>query len=187
MDNRKWEADAAGTPPTPPVAPSEGYPTNGNPTTPVPATEPGDWLWYSLTEEIRNVILEGGLTPDITSVTQLRDAINAIALQLTDFTDSNQLLATTGYQKLPGGLILQWVTGASQFVAAGTSAIQAITLPVTFPNGILRSFSDVVFGSGGGCLSAVSSDSTSSVSVLLLNINTGAHGTHTPTAFAIGY
>lgn len=75
MDNRKWEADAAAAPPSAPASPSNGYPTNGNALTATPATEPGEWLWYSMTEEMRNVILDGGLTPDINSLTQVRDAI----------------------------------------------------------------------------------------------------------------
>lgn len=77
MDNRKWEANASGTPPTPLASPSIGYPTKGNPIGAVPATKPGEWMWYALTEELRNVILEGGLTPNDT-VTQVRDAIIAL-------------------------------------------------------------------------------------------------------------
>uniref|UniRef100_UPI000B2F258D hypothetical protein n=1 Tax=Xanthomonas sp. MUS 060 TaxID=1588031 RepID=UPI000B2F258D len=63
MDNRVWEANAAQTPPVIPGNPSIGYPTDGNPTTNTPATTPGDYWFYQVSEEIRNVILAGGLAP----------------------------------------------------------------------------------------------------------------------------
>lgn len=50
------------------------------------------------------------------------------------FKGSNQnLVSSSGFQKLPGGLIIQWglVTG----ISAGTAA--TVTLPVTFPNGLM--------------------------------------------------
>lgn len=43
---------------------------------------------------------------------------------------ANQSLASAGYQKLPGGLIVQWGTTAN--ISHNTSL--AVTLPVTFPN-----------------------------------------------------
>ena len=48
---------------------------------------------------------------------------------------SNQLLATNGYQKLPGGLIIQWGKYIGTVSADGNSP--AISLPITFPNGHL--------------------------------------------------
>lgn len=45
----------------------------------------------------------------------------------SNFTGSNQSLAAAGYQKLPGGLILQWGTIPA---ADGT---KAVTFPITFP------------------------------------------------------
>ena len=45
------------------------------------------------------------------------------------FQSANQSLAASGYQKLPGGLIVQWgITGS---LTSGTS--NTITLPITFP------------------------------------------------------
>lgn len=52
----------------------------------------------------------------------------------------NQLLATNGYQKLPGGLIIQW---GSVSVISGTVSI--VTLPVAFPNDALSA----TLGAGG--------------------------------------
>lgn len=239
MDNRKWEADAIVSPPTEPALPSDGYPTNGDPGAAQNATEPGAWWFHAIGEELRAVIIEGGLTPNISTLTQLRDAIKNIAKggdykasvrvastaainlaapgasidgvamvagdrflekdhatlasrgiyiwngaavaatraadadagtefnggaiipveegtvnsdtnwQLTNngtvtigttgltfecietklFTGSNQSLATSGYQKLPGGLIIQWGSVDSAGASAGT-----LTFPITFPN-----------------------------------------------------
>lgn len=43
------------------------------------------------------------------------------------FQSSNQSLASSGYQKLPGGLIVQWGT------VAGTGADVSVTFPIAFP------------------------------------------------------
>lgn len=75
MDNRQFEAGAAGAPPSPPASPSSGYPTNGNPATATPATKPGEYWFHQLGEEARNVIIAGGLTPNNMVLTQIRDAI----------------------------------------------------------------------------------------------------------------
>lgn len=50
----------------------------------------------------------------------------------SNFTGSNQSLGGNGYQKLPGGLIMQW--GYS----SDTASTMTITLPITFPNAFLN-------------------------------------------------
>lgn len=55
------------------------------------------------------------------------------ALTTAAFTGTNQLKATSGYQKLPGGLIIQWgrtgnYTGESGLI---------VTLPIAFPTACL--------------------------------------------------
>lgn len=47
---------------------------------------------------------------------------------------ANQSLSTAGFQRLPGGLILQWASGAETL----EETIIPVTLPVTFPNAILK-------------------------------------------------
>jgi hypothetical protein len=74
-----YEAGALGSPPSSALNTSSGYPTPGNPGGGVPATKPGAYAWYMLTEEIRNAIVGAGLTPDKTDVTQLLAAIQALA------------------------------------------------------------------------------------------------------------
>ena len=78
MDNRVWEANAAQTPPAVPSNPSIGYPTDGNPATNTPATTPGDYWFFQISEEIRNAIVAGGLAPDRNSLNQLTLAVEAL-------------------------------------------------------------------------------------------------------------
>ncbi len=74
-DLRKWRAGAIESPPTPPAEPSDGHPTNGNPSAAIPATTPGAYWYHQVGEEIRNVILAGGLSPNHTSLNQMAQAI----------------------------------------------------------------------------------------------------------------
>lgn len=59
------------------------------------------------------------------------------------FKGSNQSLTTNGYQRLPGGLILQWGT-----VSTGAANPALVNFPITFPTGVI-SMSFVVAQSGG--------------------------------------
>lgn len=53
---------------------------------------------------------------------------------LSAFVGTNQSLAANGYQKLPGGLIIQWgKTGVLSDDAAAT----VVTFPIAFPNACL--------------------------------------------------
>lgn len=57
--------------------------------------------------------------------------IGPFAMQ-SNFTGGNQSLGGNGYQKLPGGLIMQW--GYSN----DTASTMTITLPIAFPNAFLN-------------------------------------------------
>lgn len=71
--------------------------------------------------EIATTAEAQALTDDTTALTpkKLADA----------FGGSNQSLAANGYQKIPGGLIIQW-----GFVAAVPGTGKAVTFPITFPS-----------------------------------------------------
>jgi len=61
---------------------------------------------------------------------------------LNDFTGSNQSLTTDGYQKLPGGLIIQWGTADDTDLN--------VSFPIAFPNtclNVVMTFKDVTFAS----------------------------------------
>lgn len=78
-------------------------------------------------------------TSDTTLSSQkaIKDYVDAQVLTSVadvDFTGANQSLVTNGYQKLPGGLVVQWGTTGS-ISASGTLAI---TFPVAFATGCLN-------------------------------------------------
>lgn len=75
MEPRNYESGAAAEAPTAPVLPSNGYPTEGNPQTAVPATKPGAFWFYKIGEELRKVIVDAGLTPGDGNLSQLKTAI----------------------------------------------------------------------------------------------------------------
>lgn len=65
------------------------------------------------------------------------------------FGGANQLLAVNGYQKLPGGLIIQW---GDVNTTAGTT--KTTIWPIAFPNGFLG-LSAVVYDTATGVLESV--------------------------------
>ena len=62
---------------------------------------------------------------------------------LADFTGTNVNKNFNGYQKLPGGLIIQW----GQTLSNG-SGIAEFTYPIAFPNAIISINSSTFIGSG---------------------------------------
>lgn len=75
MDPRNYKSGAAASPPDAPAAPSNGYPTEGNPGSGVPATNPGPFWFYKIGESLRNIITTAGLTPDDGDLNLLQKAI----------------------------------------------------------------------------------------------------------------
>ncbi len=70
-----------------------------------------------------------GQTPDqVVSNARVLAALGFTPLGLADFTGSNQSLGSAGYQKLPGGMLLQWGT-----ITLGDGAYGTWTFPTTFP------------------------------------------------------
>lgn len=53
--------------------------------------------------------------------------------------------ATTGYQKFPSGLIVQWVTGGSD-----ANGIMSVSLPMMFPNAVLGGIANEGYPAGWG-------------------------------------
>ena len=71
-------SDAIAAAPASSAATSVGNPSDGDPANGVEATAPGAYWFYQIAEELEAVINEGGLTPDVGTLTQLRDAIEAM-------------------------------------------------------------------------------------------------------------
>lgn len=84
-----------------------------------------------------------------TEAQEFADALKALTPSTLNqaLKGSNQQLTEAGYQKLPGGLILQWATGASANPGnpVGNVYEGAVTInfPIAFPNACIR-----VFGTG---------------------------------------
>lgn len=133
--DRAYASGASATPPTPPASPSTGYPTAGNPAMAVPPTKPGKYWYFMITEELRNVVSAAGLSPLQSDVTQILQALPAA---LASRPEMARNLSVNGYQKLPGGLILQW--GRASTSAAGTAAI---TFPIAFPTACLNTYATI--------------------------------------------
>lgn len=89
--DRNWQANAVETTPDLNTLTSQGYPTGGNPQLGIPATKPGAAWYYMITEELRNLIVNAGLTPDHTDLTQLVQAFQT-------------------WQNFPTGTVLPWVS-----------------------------------------------------------------------------
>lgn len=132
--HRAWKSGAQATAPTAPTAPSIGHATAGDPTTNTPPTKPGMWWFEMITEELLAIVTAAGLTPSHTNLNQVKDALDALYAPLagnltaSSFTGANQSLGANGYQKLPGGLILQWGNTAVASMDAYT-----ISFPIAFP------------------------------------------------------
>lgn len=80
--DRAYESGAAVGAPSAPGSPSAGYPTAGNPSTATPATKPGPYWYHMIMEEMMAIVVAGGLTPAIATLTQLRDAMYVLFARL---------------------------------------------------------------------------------------------------------
>lgn len=69
----------------------------------------------------------------VTNASAWRTALAAVSSAA--FTGSNQSLTTDGYQKFPGGLIVQWGEPATSIAQGGTLAV---TFPTAFPTGCFQ-------------------------------------------------
>jgi hypothetical protein len=55
-----------------------GYATSGNPGGGTPATKPGQWWFHMITEELRKLIADAGLTPDYSNTGQVSQAVQTL-------------------------------------------------------------------------------------------------------------
>lgn len=100
---------------------------------------------------------------------------------------ANQQLTSSGYQKLPGGLIIQWTTGV--FTNVGDST-QTINFPIPFPNQVLQVVPSTVAGTSANSDLWAQVLSTTLSSTLIAMQYTGAGsvvGGATPQILVIGF
>lgn len=91
MVDRVYQRNATAAPPAVPDAPSEGYPTNGNPAGAIPATIPGAYWYHMITESLRNVIVAAGLDPDHEDLGQVVEALQAMGVGTGQFQNYSSL------------------------------------------------------------------------------------------------
>jgi hypothetical protein len=120
---------------------------------------------YSSVSNFTSSVNIAGLVSDYST-------LNAAAVKYADFTGANQNNTVSGYQKLPGGIIIQWGTGNSSTVGVAT------TLPINFPNSALQVVATPV-NSTVSVVSVVST--TSAVTITSASSTPGCH------FIAIGY
>jgi hypothetical protein len=152
MDNI-WKANVSTNPPAQPSNPASGFPTeSGTP------TDVGAWWFHSITQEIRNVIAWGGLTPLFSNLTQLKDAIaakiaGAVAAEAAiRATEDNNLQSqiTANTNLLTRGVVFAAGSGSPTTVAG--TAMASVTIPAgkggvyLFSTSVLLETSGYIFG-----------------------------------------
>lgn len=101
---------------------------DGNPAGGVPASRDPAKHMNAVSDEIINAIAQSGLTPAESNLTQLYQAMLRTA-------SGAQSLNISGWQRLPGGLILQWMRPSANFSGGATPTIN---WPMgAFPNACL--------------------------------------------------
>ena len=109
----------------------------------------------------------------------LTDALKALtpATLAAALQGGNQSLAPNGYQKLPGGLIIQWAT-----VSTDASGQAVFTFPISFPTEILR---DIPYQQGKNYIEGASAVSNSGLTYTLRTIDTSALAVSVPVGLII--
>lgn len=97
----------------------------------------------------------------------------------TDFTGSNQSLGASGWQKLPGGLIMQW--GSVQMYFKST---ETVTYPIAFPSSTVNIQFTIQAGQLGNTEGALAANTISTTGFL---ITSGMTGVFPVFWLAIGY
>lgn len=112
------------------------------------------------------------------------NAVLISALRLAEaFMGANQVLAESGYQKLPGGLILQW----GDVTIANGSFTGVWTYPTTFPNSVLRVFATQDAQAAQGLVGAQADLTNSTTRKTQAIVRTATTGGDNFWLFAIGY
>ncbi|PHM20926.1 MAG: hypothetical protein CK604_00505 [Curvibacter sp. PD_MW3] len=101
--DRVYASNVSATPPSPPASPAVGYPRSGNPSTATEATKTGPYWVYMITESLRKLIVDAGLTPDHTNLNLVSQAVQAmIAGGSANDSKASARFTTTGNIVLSG-------------------------------------------------------------------------------------
>ncbi len=111
-------------------------------------------------EEVMGVIEAAGITPAAGNWTQLLGGLTAL------FGGGGSLVAPTGWQRLPGGMIVQW--GFEGRAARTLSATANIIFPIPFPNACFVVIPTIDFDNAGLMDMAAAADTPSLTGVSLI-------------------
>lgn len=119
-----------------------------------------DWLSASTTQK---GILEFATQAEALALVDPTRAISPETLKQV-FSGTNVSIASSGRQKLPSGIIVQW--GSVSYTDIETNLVLNVTFPLTFPTGTLQ-FYQVVDTSQYGVTSIHNSVSASGATVVV--------------------
>jgi len=121
MEPRNYQSGASATPPAAPVSPSNGYPTNGDPMAPTPATQPGAFWFHQISEELRGILGAAGIAPSSSDLTQLLTALRSSGVFQTQAKlDRSSKAATTEFVQLALGNLSGFISfSASSSLTTG--------------------------------------------------------------------
>ncbi len=118
--------------------------TDGDPVNNIPPSKDSAVYQNMVFDELLNVISSAGLTPDELQDNQLSTAINTLISNsskglsegdLPDLPSFERLNSLNGYQKLPGGLTIQW--GRADNIAINNTG-HPIVFPLAFENEVFH-------------------------------------------------
>ena len=132
-------------------------------------------LTYKTSAGLGIVVLAGTTRELYNDGTDVIDIFSNAVESLPDFSNSKN---TSGYQKLPNGLILQWDNDA-----IGTSAGTLNNFPITFPNAFLSG----VVSDGNAVADIIASIDFPGSSSSQINLRSSIAGDSVVSYFAIGY
>jgi len=88
--------------------------------------------WFNgVQEELLAIIEAAGTVPAGGTRNQVLTSLAAALATRPEFAKN---LAASGYQKLPGGLLLQW----GSYQTASWSSVTGLSFPIAWPNGLLN-------------------------------------------------
>lgn len=109
------------------------------------------------------------------------------AIALSNFTGSNQSLSGNGYQKLPGGVILQWMSVSVGDISSGSGTTGTTSFPTTFPNACVACIPALTDTGAGGIAPTFTATPGASSVAWRVQEWSGAVQSVTMTFLAIGY
>lgn len=133
-----YGSNVSGTAPAAPAVPLVGFPRAGNSLTGEKATRPGPYWYHMITQELRNVVVAAGLTPDASDLDQVLQALRAMFLDVSkayavgqDWVSltGSRVLGTTYYNTTDRPISV----AVALFVPSSGAAAQALVDGVLVP------------------------------------------------------